>query len=146
MKYLERYSSTFPAPIVRQIRQLLCFGAVGGMSTLLNSIIFVSLVDFLKIPAQLGNLFAFLSAFLVSYFGHLWWTFGNKPHSVARFIKFLAISLCGLTLNSCFVWITMHRLHQSAYVATLPMIFITPLLIFVINKFWVFKDTSPELF
>ena len=125
---------------IQLMRQLFRFGIVGGLATLLNSVVFVILVDRLHIQPLLGNLLAFLSAFFVSYFGHSWWTFKNTKHSHEKLAKFLTTSLIGLAINSGFVWVLMHHLHQTAYVATLPMIFITPLLIFFINKFWVFQE------
>lgn len=121
------------------IKQLFRFGVVGGVATLLNSAVFIILVNALKIEPLLGNFLAFLAAFSVSYFGHSWWTFKHTRHSKEKVMKFLLTSLIGLAVNSAFVWILMHKLHQSAYVATLPMIFVTPLFIFFINKSWVFK-------
>lgn len=129
-------------PIKPLINQLFRFGVVGGLSTLLNSLTFVVLVDSLKVQPFLGNLLASLLAFWISYFGHSCWTFGNKRHSTEKFLKFLTMALLGLSINTAFVWVLMHCLHQSAYIATLPMIFVTPLLIFFINKYWVFKDVS----
>lgn len=124
---------------IQLITQLFRFGIVGSLATLLNSVVFVTLVNSLKFQPLLGNLLAFLAAFCISYFGHSWWTFKNNRHSNEKLIKFLMTSLVGLGINSVFVCILMHRLHQSAYVATLPMIFVTPLLIFFINRSWVFK-------
>jgi len=123
------------------IKQLFRFGVVGGVSTLLNSAIFLILVDSLEVQPLLGNLIAFLCAFLVSYFGHSSWTFQDNQHSKERISKFLVISLMGLLINSGFVWILMHVLAYSAYIAILPMIFLTPPLVFVINKAWVFKSS-----
>lgn len=124
------------------IAQLLRFGMVGGMATLVNSAVFIFLVDKLKLTPLLGNFLAFLVAFFVSYFGHSWWTFKHKRHSHEKFIKFLITSLVSLGLNSLFVWTVMHLLHQSAYIATLPMILITPVVTFAISKYWVFKHNG----
>jgi putative flippase GtrA len=121
------------------IRQLFRFGMVGGLATVVNSALFLIFVDIFKVVPLLSNLLAFLCAFLVSYFGHSWWTFGHRKHSSEKLARFLMTSLLGLAINSCFIWILMHQLHQSAYVAIIPMIFMTPLLIFCINKSWVFK-------
>lgn len=124
------------------IKQLSRFGMVGGVATLVNSILFIVLVNTLNIQPLLANLLAFLFAFLISYFGHSWWTFDHREHSKEKLAKFLTTSSLGLLINSCFVWILMHRLHQTAYVATAPMICITPLLIFFINRSWVFKTRT----
>lgn len=126
------------------IQQLFRFGIVGGLATLLNSVVFVVLVDRLHIQPLLGNLLAFLAAFFVSYFGHSWWTFKDGKHSHEKLAKFLTTSLIGLAINSGFVWVLMHHLHQTAYVAALPMIFLTPLLVFFINKSWVFKEKTAQ--
>lgn len=122
--------------------QLFRFGIVGGLATLVNSAVFVLLVDKLKLAPLLGNFLAFLAASFVSYFGHSWWTFKHTKHSHEKLMKFLLTSLINLGLNSLFVWILMHLLHQSAYIATLPMIFITPLITFAISKYWVFKHSA----
>jgi putative flippase GtrA len=142
MKFLGRPNILLTPLTIKHIKQLFYFGTVGTLSTLLNSVIFITLVNFFKIPPLLSNLLAFLSAFMVSYFGHSWLTFGKKSHSVVRLVKFLMIALGGLAVNSGFVGLLMHILHQSAYIAILPMIFITPLLMFFINKYWVFKDSN----
>lgn len=127
-------------PIPQIIKQVFRFGIVGGLSTLLNSVIFVLLVDSMHFRPLVGNLLAFLVAFWVSYFGHFLWTFENKSHNHQKLAKFLITSFIGLAINSGFVWLLMHHWHQSAYVATIPMIFVTPLMIFFINKLWVFVD------
>lgn len=126
------------------VKQLFRFGIIGGLATLVNCVVFVLLVDSLKLQPLAGNFLAFLSAFLISYFGHSWWTFKNKHHNKERLIKFFMTSMIGLAINSGFVWVLMHYLAQSAYIATLPMIFITPLLIFYINKTWVFNEIVLE--
>ena len=121
-------------------RQLFRFGIVGGFSTLVNSVLFLLMVDVLYIQPLLANLFAFFCAFFVSYFGHSYWTFASTPYSKEKLMKFLGCSLIALGLNSFFVWILMHFLHQAAYVTILPMIFVTPLLVFAISKYWVFHE------
>lgn len=127
-------------PLPQIVKQLFRFGIVGGLATILNSLIFVLLVNWLHFRPLIGNFLAFLVAFLVSYFGHFLWTFKNKSHNRKKLVKFLITSLIGLAINSGFVWIFMHHFHQSAYVTTIPMIFITPLFVFCINKFWVFIE------
>ncbi len=124
------------------IKQLFRFGIVGGLATLMNSGIFLLLVKIVHFPPLLGNLLAFLFAFLISYFGHFIWTFENKEHNYQKLIKFFIIALLGLGINTGFIWWIMHVLHQSAFIAILPMLFVTPLIVFFINRTWVFNDPS----
>lgn len=122
------------------IPQLFRFGMVGGLATFVNSAIFILLADYLKMLPLVSNLIAFICAFCVSYTGHSYWTFKSTSDHKEKLIKFLSSSLIGLGINSCFVWIVMHVFHQTALVATLPMIFLTPIFLFLVNKLWVFND------
>jgi putative flippase GtrA len=123
----------------QQFKQFFRFAIVGAGATLLNSGMFILLVELFRMRPLISNLLAFSMAFFVSYLGHSWWTFKSKQHSQKKLIKFLIVSLFGLLINSGFVWLFMHVYKQSAFIAVLPMIFFTPIIIFVINKFWVFK-------
>lgn len=120
-------------------KQLLKFGIVGGTSTLMNSAVFLVLVDAIKVSPLLGNFIAFLCAFSISYLGHARWTFDHKTHNHARLIKFMVVSLIGLGINSGFVWLLTYILHEPPRMAIIPMVCITPIVIFFINKWWVFR-------
>lgn len=128
--------------IVKHFKQVFKFGVVGGVSTLVSSGMFLMLADSFKIAPLLANFLAFLFAFSISYLGHSRWTFENQQHSNEKLIKFLMVSLLGLTINSVLVWLLIHILKQPTYVATFPMIFFTPLVIFCINKFWTFNEAN----
>lgn len=125
----------------KMIPQLFRFGVVGGFSTFVNSAIFIFLADYLKLFPLVSNLIAFICAFCVSYTGHSYWTFKSTNDHKEQLIKFLTTSLIGLGINSCFVWIMMHVLHQTALIATLPMILVTPIFLFWVNRLWVFNET-----
>ena len=125
---------------IKQVKQIFKFGIVGGVSTLVSSATFLLLADSFKITPLLANFLAFLFAFSISYLGHSRWTFENQQHSREKLIKFLMVSLLGLTINSFFVWLLMHLLHQPAFVTILPMIFLTPLFVFFVNKVWIFSE------
>lgn len=125
---------------VKHFKQLLKFGVVGGISTLINSVVFLLLVDFFKVPPLLGNFLAFLCAFSISYLGHAKWTF-DRDHNTKRLTKFLVVALLGLGMNSSFVWLLSYVLHQPPIIVLIPMIFITPMILFFINKLWVFSNS-----
>ncbi len=126
----------------KHLKQLFKFGIVGGLSTLLNSAAFIFFVDVLSITPLVGNLMAFCLAFWVSYWGQSKWTFEHRNHTKEKLFKFFLVCLLGLGMNTFFVWLLMHVFSKSAYVAILPMIFITPLVVFFINKFWVFNESN----
>lgn len=130
---LSRFYSKF-------VKQILRFGIIGTLATAINCLLFLWFVNYLKWLPLLSNAAAFLVAFIFSYYGHSWWTFQSKNHSPKKLIKFLCVSILGLAINSAFVFTSMHVFKLSSYVAILPMIFITPLLVFVISKYYVFQN------
>lgn len=139
-------SSVETWPVMQKhLKQLLKFGIVGGLSTLINSFAFIFFVDVFKIAPLISNFLAFFLAFWVSYWGHSTWTFEHHHHNKKKFLKFFLVCMVGLGMNTFFVWLLMHVFHKSAYVAILPMIVITPLIVFFINKFWVFSGASAKV-
>lgn len=125
------------------LTQLTKFASVGlfatGIHTLVYGILGHSLDPFL------ANLIAFLIAFVFSYSGHFLWTFrsqtgGAKIHRAFNYqLKFLMVALSGLFLNSFAVWVVIEWLQFDYLFAVVPMIFVVPLLTFVLAKFWVFR-------
>ncbi|MBS0350400.1 MAG: GtrA family protein [Proteobacteria bacterium] len=127
----------------KQVKELFRFGIVGITATLVNTLTFLALVKLFHVYPLLANFIGFVFASFVSYFGNFLWTFQNKKHSTKKIAKFLLVSFMGLGMNSLIVWFFMHYLHLSAYVTILPMITLTPTIIFLLNKFWIFKETKP---
>jgi dolichol-phosphate mannosyltransferase len=90
--------------------QLLRFGTVGIVNTLIDFAVLNALVILLAHPTGslllVCNAVSFISASLNSYFANRTWTFsGNRSASVGEFGVFLAISLVGLLLNSAVLWL-----------------------------------------
>ena len=94
-----------------------------------------------------GGVTALLSTFagngcgmVVSYFGHTVFTF-KKKHKFSRkeFIKFMLTNFTGLALNSLFAVLLVDVMHTHYSTVLYPQAFITPLVTFLISKFWVFK-------
>ncbi|QJD71083.1 GtrA family protein [Marinobacterium sp. LSUCC0821] len=94
---------------------------------------------------MLANLIAFLIAFFFSYSGHFFWTFriqtqGEKIHKAFNYqFRFLVVALSGLLLNSFAVWVVTGVLQVDYLFAVVPMIFVVPLLTFVLARLWVFR-------
>ncbi len=90
--------------------QLLRFGTVGVVNTLIDFAVLNALVTLLAHPTGslllVCNAVSFICASLNSYFANRTWTFsGNRSASIAEFGVFLAVSLVGLLLNSAVLWL-----------------------------------------
>jgi len=121
------------------ILQLARFGVVGFSASIVNFVIVIFLVELFNMYPLLANLFAFFTAFIVSYVGHRYWTFAHKDH---RFIKcmpkFFLTALLTLTVSEGLYYITL-RYKVSYEIGLLFVIGIVACLSFTLSKFWAFR-------
>ena len=121
-------------------KRLMKFASVGVIATLVHSLLYIFFLNFIGLHDQLSNFSGFLFAFLVSYYGQRHWTFYDKEieSEIQTTLKFFVSSLSSLGLNAFWVYLTVDVLLQPPEHAVLGMMFITPAIIFLLLKFWVF--------
>ncbi len=123
--------------------QIVRFGIAGGISTLIYSAVYLPLTAWV-LPHRLAVLAvppAFLIAVIAGFFLHSAWSFkghGTRDTSGRQHVKFLAVQSFGLLLNAGFTWLATGLLHQPPWVALIPVVLITPLATFALNRQWVF--------
>ena len=85
---------------------------------------------------------AFLVAVTAGFFLHIGWSFkghGARDKSGRQHGKFLLVQGFGLVLNALFTWIITGPLfHGPAWLPLIPIVTITPLATFALNRQWVF--------
>ena len=123
--------------------QLVRFGVAGVISTVIYSAVYLPLASYVLPPrwAVLAVPPAFLVAVTAGYFLHSAWSFrghGVREAGARQPAKFLAVQGFGLLLNALFTWIATGLLHQPAWVALIPVVTITPVATFALNRQWVF--------
>jgi|GEM_PF-2028320 len=120
--------------------KFLKFAGVGGAATAVHSSCYLTLVAVFNVEGQLSNFLGFLLALSVSYIGHRYWTFSNeKIRSELRTkFKFSASSLLSLGLNALWVYLTVECFSLSSEYSVIGIIFVTPLIVFLVLKKWVF--------
>ena len=115
--------------------ELIRFVIVGGMSTVVDLVVTTVLVFTTALNANFITTIAFLTAFLVSFFGHRYFTFKRK----GSMLSFFALAVSTLILRNIFVWFILHILNLSNYPALIiAMVLVTSITYFV-AKFKVFK-------
>ncbi len=120
------------------LRQVLRFAVVGMGATLTHAAVFwlgFALGGLHHVPA---NILAFLVAFEVSYFGHRRWSFAGGRRETGRRWRLLAVSLLGLGLNLAWGALAFELWGGMALFLALQ-IGVTPGLVFVLSRLWVFK-------
>jgi putative flippase GtrA len=123
------------------IGQLVRFGLTGGFVTLLSIAVYWVSATFFGVAPLLANLLAYGIAVLIGYILHSRWSFkghGRRDNLARTTGRFFTVSLVSLALNSLFVWLLTGLLHGPTWWPTVPMLFVTPLVTFSLNRRWVF--------
>ena len=132
--------STIPPERREIVGQLLRFLISGALVTALGVGVYALVALWLRWHPQLGNLLAYLTAMGTGYVMHSRWSFkdhGERSGSTA--VKFVIVSLISLGLNSFWVWLFTGPLQLDPAWPILPMLFVTPVVTFLLNRQWVFR-------
>nr|WP_295668735.1 GtrA family protein [Sphingomonas sp.] len=123
--------------------QVIRFGIAGLISTAIYSAVYLPLSAHVFAPnhAVYAVPFAFAVAVTAGFFLHSAWSFkghGTRDTSGKQHAKFMTVQLFGLMLNSAFTWVLTGALHQPNWVPLIPVVLITPIATFALNRQWVF--------
>ena len=121
--------------------QLIRFGLVGGFVTAVGAAAYWVPATFLGVHPLAANLLGYLVAAGLGYVLHSRVSFrghGSRDNPVQRTGRFLIVSLISLALNSLFVGVLTGPLDGPTWWPVVPMIFVTPLVTFTLNRYWVF--------
>lgn len=114
------------------------FGVVGAAATLSYFLLGLLFVNFMRMPLLIGNGFAYVLSFFVSYAGQSRWTFQAKARDVSMLPRFAAAQAAGLGLNSCIIEIC-SRLGMMYEISMILAIVIVPVFVYLVCKYWVFR-------
>jgi len=121
--------------------QLIRFGIAGGITTGLYTLVYSPLAAFKITSEQVANICGYLVAMLSGYLLHSKWSFrGHNAQATRTSWRFFLVSLVSYVLNTFFVWV----LTDDAVLAgpwwwpLIPILFVTPLITFALNRIWVF--------
>lgn len=121
--------------------QLMRFVATGGFVTALGVAVYAAVALWLRWNPQLGNFLAYVVAVATGYVLHSRWSFrdhGGKRDASTKF-RFAMVSIISYALNSFWVWLLFNSLDLGRAAPILPMLFVTPVVTFVLNRQWVFR-------
>ena len=121
--------------------QLARFVATGGFVTALGVAVYALVALGLRWNPQLGNFLAYVVAVATGYILHSRWSFrghGGERDASTK-LRFAMVSIISYALNSFWVWLLFTRLDLGRAAPILPMLFVTPVVTFVLNRQWVFR-------
>lgn len=122
--------------------QVVRFGIAGGLSTLIYSAVYLPLATWVFPGLAVAAVpFAFAVAVTCGFFMHSHWSFkghGTRDNSGRQHLKFLVVQGVGLLLNAIFTWVLADLMHYPDWVPLIPIVTITPIATFALNRQWVF--------
>jgi putative flippase GtrA len=123
------------------LAQLVRFVVTGGFVTALGVGVYALVALGLRWNPQLGNFLAYVVAVASGYVLHSRWSFrghgGERTHATK--LRFATVSVISYALNSLWVWLLFTHLDLGRAAPILPMLFVTPVVTFVLNRQWVFR-------
>ena len=122
--------------------QLARYGLTGLTVTAIQAAIYWTLAALVDVDPQLANVAGYLAAVIVGYVLHGTFTFRNKARedrNAGRVVRFVAVSLASLAINAMWVWLCVSRMGWAEWTPIPAMILLTPAIVFVLNRQWVFR-------
>lgn len=117
--------------------RLFYYGSIGGTSALVHLTIVFLLVTYLAMPALVANIFAFLTAFNISFFGHKYLTFSRlQDQKVLSLPHFFLVAASAGTLNELLYFLVL-RFTPLNYMASLIMVLgLISIYSFLLSRYW----------
>jgi putative flippase GtrA len=122
--------------------QLVRFVVTGGFVTLLGAALYTALVLWTPLHPQGAMLTQYILCVIVGYNLHSRISFrghGGRGNAARTTSRFVAVSLVSYALNAFWTWACIEALHLPEWTPVVPLIFVTPLVVFVLNRQWVFR-------
>ncbi len=134
-----------PLPPFAQHRELIAqivrFGLTGGFLTVAVAGAYWAVAEFLGVDPLVSMTLVYLAFTGLGYFLHSRFSFkghGDRDNLRQRTFRFFVVNTIGFLSNQAFVWFLTKHLHGPTWWPVIPIIFVTPVLTFTLNRRWVF--------
>ncbi|WCT73178.1 GtrA family protein [Sphingomonas naphthae] len=144
--FVDRFAGALRPEQREVLGQLVRYGLTGGFVTTLYTIVYW-LVLHVRVPlppnahVQAANLAGYLASAISGYFIHSGWSFrghGSRDSHVRTGSRFFLVSLVSYFLNVFWVWLLVTMIGWSVYSPLFCAWFVTPMLVFWLQRKWVF--------
>jgi putative flippase GtrA len=124
--------------------QLIRFGLVGGFVTGLYAVVYSPLAKFHVVSPQIANFCGYIAAMVTGYVLHSKWSFrghGSRDNPAGTTFRFFLVSLVSYAMNAGFVFVLTDSkaLGGPWWWPLIPIVFVTPAITFLLNRYWVFR-------
>jgi putative flippase GtrA len=123
--------------------QIVRYGISGLFITACQAAVYWTLAALAGWHPQIANVTGYLAAVMIGYVTHSAFTFrghGSEDGGHAtRGVKFVAVSLLSYALNALWVFLCVTHMKWPEWSPIPAMIFVTPAVMFGLNRQWVFR-------
>lgn len=120
------------------IRHIFFYGIIGVVALIIQDACYLFFMKTKILYPSVAMMVGSIVAMIFAYFGHNKITFQKDRLSKMEFTKYFLTSFVGLCINVGGVRLITKVLHLDPHFALIPT-FITPVITFLISKFWTFK-------
>lgn len=123
------------------LRNVLAFASVGAFITICSAFSYWVLSGPFNIDPNISLLAVFIVFTAIGHFLHGSISFREKTGgkvSSGSLWRFGAVNIAGFSLNQLFIFAMVKIQHWPDWTPILPMILVTPVLVFVLGRYWVF--------
>lgn len=131
-----------PTPALSIKQQAVRFALSGVGLTLGVSLFYWILAHFFGIAPLIAMTIGYGAGTAIGYLLHSGYSFeghGSRSGTALRTGRFVIVNLTGYALNQFFVWWLTDRLGGPAWWPIIPVVMVTPILTFFLNRNWVFR-------
>ncbi|RVT42156.1 GtrA family protein [Sphingobium algorifonticola] len=122
--------------------QVIRYGLTGLAVTAIQAAIYWTLAAPIGLHPQIALVAGFCVAVIAGYVLHGAYSFpddAREDRSARRAIRFVAVSLVSLGINAFWVWLCVTTLGWPEWSPIPAFVFVTPAIVFVLNRQWVFR-------
>jgi putative flippase GtrA len=123
------------------IGQIVRFGLTGGLLTVLVAGGYWVVAELFGVEPMLSMTLNYLVFTGLGYLLHSRFSFrghGSRDNAPVRTIRFFTVNTLGFLLNQLFVWLLVKQMGGPTWWPVIPILFVTPLVTFALNRRWVF--------
>ena len=126
------------APAIAIARQFLRFAVAGAVVTGIAAGGYWILASSFM-PPLAANICGWTAATATGFFLHRRWSFQSTSRRPNESFRFFTVAVLALAINTFFVWLITGLFDGPIWLSVAPLVFITPLATFSLNRTWVFR-------
>jgi putative flippase GtrA len=140
LKCLSEPAAAHKLLVIQEVFTFSKFGLVGSAATLAHMTIAGWLIRSLAWPPQGANAVAFLSAFVISFGGHYFWSFSQPGNWRQALKRFAMIAGGAFVINNVVLYALLTAGWLSPLLSTLASVLVVPLFTFIASRCWGFRN------